>query len=63
MKISTSVFPLLILSVAPAAEAQTPTCVPASGQQLIIYRAAATIKPSSPQLRPQEIGRVAQNDR
>src|SRR5271165_4574428 len=39
---------LLTLSLASAAAAQTPKCVPASNQQLIIYRAGSLTRPFTP---------------
>jgi molybdate/tungstate transport system substrate-binding protein len=45
---STNVFLLLTLSLAPAALAQTAKCVPASGQQLIIYRAGSLTRAFKP---------------
>jgi molybdate/tungstate transport system substrate-binding protein len=41
-------FLLLTLSLAPAAAAQTPACVPASSQQLIIYRAGSLTRAFAP---------------
>src|SRR5580693_4109539 len=40
--------PLLILALASAAAAQTPNCVPASNQQLVIYRAGSLTRAFKP---------------
>src|SRR5580693_2642967 len=40
--------PLLILALASAAAAETPKCVPASNQQLIVYRAGSLTRAFTP---------------
>src|SRR5580700_6979191 len=43
-----TMLPLLILTLASAAAAQTPNCVPTSSQQLIVYRAGSLTRAFAP---------------